>query len=320
MSIPTSNDGIFVLRPPEEAGGRAFYLVLGSPRGGTTLVAHTLAKLGVSMGEKLPFTVEDQHLAAMAEARAFGDITKRLAHRSARWKRHGWKLPQLLYYCENWDFLPEHTRLIFTYRDPVATAVRGHMATDHDFENELHTVFEYHRRMFELARETHFPAVFISYEKALLKPETFVKKLGEYIGIEDKECIDRAIRFIQPSPDVYQKRDSEKKRNALRKHLVGCIDYLEEEFISGWAFNRSQPGKPVEVEFQFESGLCVSAVADRMRQDMVESGRHPTGRCGYRINFSKGHSLTPGETVYAREKGSGAEFEGSPFVYTTSIE
>lgn len=315
----SDNKGFFVFRPAERPQDDAFYLVLGSPRGGTTLVAHSLASLGVFMGEKLPFTVEDQLLTVMAERGDFDSVRRKLAARSSMWWRHGWKLPQLLYYCEQWDFLPANTRLILIYRDPVATAVRGHLATEHAMENELHTAMEYHRRMFALAQSTAWPTLFVSYEKALLQAEAVVDGLSDFIGGATDEQKARAVARIQPSPDTYQKRDSEKKRNALRGSLAGCIDFLEPGRASGWALDRENPRRRVTVEFELPGGAKVAAVANRLRVDMKQSGRHPTGHCGYQVDFSKVCELVPGEQVHARDQETGAEFDGSPFVYSDSL-
>lgn len=53
---------------------------------------------------------------------------------------------------------------------------------------------------------------------------------------------------------------------------VGYIDALEEQRIAGWAWCRTRPDAPVEVEFRLDGVTLKRVVADGFRQDLARAG------------------------------------------------
>ncbi len=311
--------GYAILREAPDPGGAGFYLVLGAPRGGTTLVALALARLGVFMGEKLPFTVEDPFLANMVLERDWEQLGPALRNRVDNCARTGWKFPQFLHHGEAYSLLPSSTRLLLVFRDVAATAIRGTQANATAFRDEAQGALRYHQRMLELLEESPFPALVLSYEKLLLRPDLLAEGMGRFTGIRKPELLARVTGVVQPSPSVYRKRDSEAKRKARSAGLAGCIDSCDGGEIRGWSFLRADPERVRELEFRFESGPVRRAWADLPRPDLKEAGVHPTGNCGFQLDLGLEDRPLPGEYIGVTDAEIGIEFEGSPFVYTRAL-
>ena len=67
--------------------------------------------------------------------------------------------------------------------------------------------------------------------------------------------------------------------------LLSHIDVLNDEYISGWAFNRARPGKPLRLAFRLDGTELGSAICALEREDVRRTGMHPTGRCGFEYRF-----------------------------------
>jgi len=320
MSGNSHNSGVIVERPPSSPGSPAFYLVLGSPRGGTTMIAKCLATLGIFMGDKLPYTGEDPFLARFTLQGDFQAVADILRNRCDIYPRHGWKFPPLLQLSKDFDFLPPATRLILIFRDLVATAVRGHIATDHSTRTEMWDALRYNERMLQILQSLPYPALLLSYEKCLNSPSRFISALCGFVGIDNPARAHQAVRSVQLSPAVYRHRDSELKRKMLSAGFVGCLDSMTGIEIVGWAFRPATIKEYVEVRFTFESGVAIKGKADELREGLKAAGLHPTGKCGFCIKIPRSHRPLPGQYVTAQDDKTGIEFEGSPFMFTEYLE
>lgn len=316
---PKDHPGYAILGESPEAGTSGFYLVLGAPRGGTTLIARALARLGVFMGEKLPLTVEDPFLADMVVHKDWGGLGRTLEERTRKHGRSGWKFPQILLEDEGLEALPVQTRVLLVFRDVAATAIRGTLSNATAFREEARGALRYHKKMLDFVEETDYPALALSYEKLLLRPDQLAEGLGRFVGVGSPELLERVAGVVEPSPSVYRDRDNDEKRKARSAGLAACIDSCDGGGIHGWAFLRADPGRPAELSFRFESGLVRCVRADLPRPDLKEAGLHPTGDCGFRLVLEDGERPLPGDYVEAMESVTGAEFEGSPFVYTREL-
>jgi hypothetical protein len=194
--------------------------------------------------------------------------------------------------------------------------MRGVLANETDILEESRMVLQYHSRMLNVVENLKLPTLLLSYEKILLEPASLAEAIGTFTGTAQADRLERVKALVEPSPSEYRHRDSESKRKSLSSGFAGCLDSLGPEWITGWAFSRDDPEVPVEIEFEFESGPWVHGRADEPRGDLKDAGVHPTGRCGFRIELPSEVTPVPGDYVYARDKASGREFEGSPFLYT----
>ena len=102
------------------ADSRRTVIVLGAPRGGTSMLAGTLERLGVHMGENLGRQKED---ACFRRETPLEAKLAAIAANSAARAIWGWKLPNTVYYY--WDVHHHLTNPIFVsiYRNPLEVAM-----------------------------------------------------------------------------------------------------------------------------------------------------------------------------------------------------
>jgi len=180
-----ANDTFGVLRP-SIPGPQKTVIVLGAPRGGTSMVAATLRKLGVMMGEELGHQHEDRNF------RRDVPIEKMIETISARNAAHdlwGWKMPNSVYYVES--LLPHlrNPHFVAIFRNPFSISRSSAERDSRDFNLRLLQVAANHtKRVVDLLERLEAPAALASFEAATRSPETFVGNLAEFIGVEVGEA------------------------------------------------------------------------------------------------------------------------------------
>lgn len=67
--------------------------------------------------------------------------------------------------------------------------------------------------------------------------------------------------------------------------VQGSLGGYNNGYVFGWAWVTGQADAPVSVEITDGSGAVIgTGTADQFRQDLVDTGNHPTGDAGFRIN------------------------------------
>jgi len=103
------------------------YVVLGAPRGGTSLIAGALHAAGIYMGQFATGQYEDiDFKIAPADVKRGLDVTRRLSpiieRRNQQHRYWGWKLPNTIYYIEQVQHLLINPVFLFVYRDQESIA------------------------------------------------------------------------------------------------------------------------------------------------------------------------------------------------------
>jgi hypothetical protein len=156
------------------------FLIFGLRRGGTTSVALAARELGLYLGEQYAVNLEDQEF---REFKGVDSIRATIAARNAAHDVWGWKHPQPLRYFETiYDDL-RNPRFIFVTRDMTATALgiaKREVMTADAAINDVATVLG---RNLALLRQLKRPALFVSYEKLLLRPEAVIREMAGFLGM-----------------------------------------------------------------------------------------------------------------------------------------
>lgn len=190
---------ITAYRPERYTSEARTYVVLGAPRGGTSMLAGALQLLGVPMG-----SVNNQH-----EDPAFHDESKidgmieAIAERNRNYGYWGWKLPNTIYF---YDRLAEHLRnpvFLVIYRNPfdifrsAASKSNDQTLTDPHFNAPVYHYAKMHQLIHE---RPEVPTFLMSYEACCASPERFAVSLSAILPFEPNERnLERAIRFVNPS-------------------------------------------------------------------------------------------------------------------------
>lgn len=299
------NKGILAINTPNISLQQKTVIVLGVARGGTSMVAGALHHLGVSMGEKLSTVYEDVALSEAIEQHRMEDITSLIAHKNERYELWGWKRPSAINYILAWEGRFRHPYYIVVFRDLFAIANRNRISMLSDVTDSMRHAVRQFNLILDFVEKAKEPTLLVSYEKAMDDPRYFIHTLSNFVGLDDKNAIDRAIAFIEPNPEAYLKA-------SRITGTKGVVDTAEGNRIAGWAMYPQMPQKVAEVRIRINNDREFLVIADRFRPDLLNKQIHPTGNCGFLLTLSAENSLRPGDVVSMRVVGDIKDLGKSP--------
>lgn len=175
----------------------------GTPRGGTSMVAGTIAGLGVFMGPDLPKNIEDPMFNPdVDKALSMEDFKARLpdviAQRNNAHRVWGWKYPRANRYVE--EILPQlrNPHLVLVYRDPVPATARAKPEDDRAVFRELRRRLRMEMDNLQIAQRAKCPTLMVSYERASRNPEEFIAQLAEFLQLTPPDDLGPLLAFMEP--------------------------------------------------------------------------------------------------------------------------
>ncbi len=186
--------GCKILRPgnlePEKT-----LVVLGSPRGGTSMLAGLLRELGVPMGDRI-----DRH---NHEDQAFlsddlEQIRATISQRNAEHRVWGWKVPDSIRYLPEIESQLRNPHYLAVFRNPLAVASSmQRYAEGMALEQGLKRALEYFNLIEAFIAGHRDPVLVVDYEAAVAAPTALVESLGSFLQLElDDEEINQAAAFV----------------------------------------------------------------------------------------------------------------------------
>lgn len=331
------NDGLALLNGSAAGLPHKTVIVLGAPRGGTSMVAGTLSRLGVFMGapEGLSPFYENAELGTCAKAgdrAGAGRVIARFDQTHTHW---GIKvLPK------SWRFwlrkgLFREPVYVVVFRDPLAVAKRRLVSKDKALVRQLgqeatgaaaasseqlvgkYLLRELLKASFMNARLLAFlwfnrrPALVVSYEKAVTRPEDFVRGVAEFVGLGEPGRIDDAVAFVTPSPRAYVMRSSTYAQIDPQGRLFGYLDVVEPGQLAGWALAVGDE-QPLVLELFVNGERVATTRADAPREDVARADPRFHPRCGFGFTPAAGAGWAAGDRVEVRVAGSGEHLVNSP--------
>ena len=181
MSCPV-NDGLLELNPARH-GQRCATVITGVARSGTSMAARVLHGAGMHLGDCDDVVFECRDMARHLDSGDPAELRAAIAHRMSipryRW---GFKRPNL-HSCPIWP--PDgfaDTRLVLMVRDPVSTALRAGLAHDVDPVHLVEETAQATADAVAFALHQTCPVLLVGYEKAIAKPQVFVRALTDFAG------------------------------------------------------------------------------------------------------------------------------------------
>ncbi len=304
---PLGNSGLCVLNGNAAQLAAKTVVVIGLARGGTSMVAGALEKLGVHMGETAPPLYEDHTLGRRIESRNFRAARRVVRERDGRHDTWGIKNPARVLWSRRWQKLFREPVYVAVFRDAMAIANRRSVSREKDLFGELSVVLAQYREMVGFLRTCRRPALLVSYEKALIDPAGFATQLAAFLGIHDTRRIADAAGFVRPSPAEY---------HAVARHRAdwnGYLDVVAPDQVVGWAF-RTGDSRPAIVQLTVNDRIEFLVAADLPRPDVKHHYRHVTDRCGFAFPLPDTLRLKAGDTVSVRLQGENEDINNSPRV------
>lgn len=321
------NTGVVTVNAEGNLPAQRTIVVLGAPRGGTSMVAGALHHLGVYMGERLgDATFEDSVLCPATNAQDERTIASTIASRNADYRIWGWKQAQAFeYYVSDVADKLRNPVYVAVFRDVVAVGNRKRISgRSKMFEGMLATLTRY-RQITEFLRSTSAPILLVSYEKAVADCKAFVDELARFAGVTDPARLQAAESFIEPAPKAYLQKAVLRKPGAraaakAAKSAVsrGRVLQLTPGKIKGWAMYLDRATEAAEVQLVVRKGddtFEMSCHASEFRKGALDSGKHPTGQCGFTFSLPPGQELTGGERISVSVKGDSNPLPGCPPVF-----
>ena len=238
------NSGFFVHQPegytlPDE---RTF-IVLGLPRGGTTMLSKALSSMGVFMGAAADNAVgEDTTLADAIES---GD--KRLARNiiddynsaHAVW---GFKRPNIVNHLEAVGVEFRNPHYVVVMRDLLAIANRNRLSTFKDpFKDLRDSIASLETLVGFVETKTDDPMFLLSFERVLATPRPFATAFAEFCGIDlDVKGVRSFLQAMTP--------DGKYLESSRSDTFMGRVISADETTVKGYfRYNHSADRPPLEL-------------------------------------------------------------------------
>ncbi len=82
--------------------------------------------------------------------------------------------------------------------------------------------------------------------------------------------------------------------------ILSHVDVINDEYISGWCFNRLIPSYRMRLSVELDGRVVGETRCDLLRDDVRQSGMHGSGICGFTLKFSRALDLEAAQTFTIR--------------------
>lgn len=263
----------------EPMGEFATVAVVGLTRSGTSMLSSLLQNFGVHVGEIVDSAVyEDVEIAKLIDARDFAGLKGFLSKRNEAHKVWGFKRPNAYKVLKQLTPLLRKPRIIVTFRDILAIAMRNHVSMQMDIVSALPRYAEEYQELVKNIAGIKCPMLLVSYEKFIQFPEESIERTARFVGIEPTpDLVAKAMNAVKNGPDNYLK--------ASRLRYTGHVDRIVNGKLRGWAMIIDQPKIKANVHLKVDGKLVRSAAASILRKDLVEAGIGD-GHHGFEIDLA----------------------------------
>lgn len=254
MSEALINKGITIVGKASKTNSPI--VVVGTARGGTSMIAGALAKLGIFMGDRShPPVYEDVRLSEAFESRNDGAIQLIISEYSIKHERWGWKRPSSINYLDYVQSQINSPSYIFIFKDILSIALRNSISMLSEILPSMERALKEYSNCINFLGSGNRHAMLVSYEKAVANPSILIESLIEFCQITpSQKRINDAISFIQINPPEYLDQTRITKAS-------GMITNVSDTRVTGWA-RYVHSNKPVTLDFFVNDELVGQVVAN----------------------------------------------------------
>lgn len=302
------NPGIVVTSANGAAPRARSVVVVGTYRGGTTMVARMIEALGAFLGGAAAGVVrEDPEWARLLAPRwpRWRSVSELASSRSAAHPLWGLKFPGAVRHLPRLLRLMPEPRLVVVFRDPLAVAVREHLSMGTAGASALDHAVAQLRQLARSLRKTQTPWLAVSYEKGRSAPSTLATALCDLLhGERNQALIARAAAEVETVPISYL-------RASRRCRVEGHLDGVAGGGVFGWVRPGDHRAGRLGVEVRLDGRHLARAVADLHRPDLEERGVGD-GRFGFWVALPSTPDVVGEHLVSAVASEPAEELRGSP--------
>lgn len=196
----------------DSGGVKKSIVVLGIPRGGTSMIASGLQSLGVFIGDAPgKGNLEDIHFRKVWNSKDENEIHREIKNFNQKHEQWAVKVPSMWQELDRVPTFFQNSSYIFVARDPMAIAMRsiaiGRSAA-HNMPAIVTRICGAYTKIASFIEEQKRPSLFISYDKANANPQNFVESLALFCGAEDNTLKKNALSKIESDHKDYLARTS----------------------------------------------------------------------------------------------------------------
>lgn len=278
-------------------------VVVGVARGGTSMIAGSMAHLGIFMGaQSSPPVFEDVQLSKLFENQDFDGVKKLVNHYNENHNLWGWKRPSSINYLDDVHLLLNCPRYIFVYKDIMSIAQRNAISMLSELVSGMQRPIVEYEKTLDFLLKNKPRAMLVSYEKIMADPVFFLRALIDFSGVNpNKEQFDLAVKFITPNPESYL--DGSRITKAQ-----GRLGGVKNNQIYGWA-RLIHSNNSAHVDLFLNGKKIGTVVADRPRPDLLEKFKQS---CAF--FFDLNFNLNSGDLLRARVVNEIVDLENSPLL------
>ena len=288
-------------------------IVVGVARGGTSLVAGTLDKLGIFTGEKSrPPVYEDIALANLIESNKLDDAQKLIDTYDKENDIWLFKRPSIINYAEKVDKLFRNPIYLIIFKDIFSVSNRNSISMTTDLLEGLNRAHNDYSKIVSFISKNAINGYLLSYEKIMQNTEHFVETMIGLVNTPiDLSKKENAIKFIEPNPQTYLDASRITKS-------IGRIGSIKKTEIIGWG-KYLHTNEIAIAELYINNKLIASAEAKDFRQHTLDKNIHPTGHCGYYFDLTK-TPLKDGDIVSVKLSKDVLFLNGSNYIFREKEE
>jgi hypothetical protein len=301
------NQGVILARPGNGTSGPRTFIVTGTQRSGTSMIAAILRQIGVFMGARInENVVEDEDIAEVLSREDLDGLRAIIRGRNETQGTWGFKLPMLdRDLGANAFSMFRDPHVILMFRDPAAVAVRGALSDYDEPMKRLREAVAEQAALVAFADRLRCPLLVLSYEKALAFPDVCVDAVLAFCGLPRHDLVrGRLVPLIVANKPGYI--------DEARRRFDGKIDGMDAGALCGWS-RRTAADEPVVLELLADGRLVKQFVANVFRKDLRDAGLG-TGAHAFVVK-TEGLGLSPDTIIRVRVAKFGIELEnsGRPF-------
>lgn len=178
-------------------------ICMGTPRGGTSMVAGAIGGLGVFMGDNLKANIEDPLFNPDVDRdlsfKAFkARLPEVIAARDRDHRVWGWKYPRANRYLEEILPLIRNPHLVIVHRDPVPATLRVNPEGNGAALTEIRRRLRMELNNLAIVQRAECPALMVSYERASRRSEDFVMRLADFLQVTPPADLTPLLEFMEP--------------------------------------------------------------------------------------------------------------------------
>ena len=163
-------------------------VVLGAYRGGTSMVAGVVRKLGIFMGERFDTESGGTNHEDLDFQLASHFVIRFLIERRNEAHEHwGWKDPASIMNIKKWHDALKDPKIIFIFRDVFAIAESEKNRNGSDFNKALNFATNQQKLLADYFKDCPLPKIGLSYERSILDKTGCVVKIANFLNVSPNE-------------------------------------------------------------------------------------------------------------------------------------